>query len=227
MCGRFAQAVPLGKLKKISLFNDFNQTINESYNITPGENACIILYRLKAEQEISRWGFPGQTVKKGAAPKPIINARSESVAEKFTFRKSFRECRCIIPVTGFYEWKKNDQGKEPFFIYPEVSGNDDSGILFLAGLYMVAADDQLRFTIITRESAGSLKEIHDRMPVCIKQENLEHWLNPQTMTNELLHLINSGYLSEFRLHPVSSAVNNPSNKTKECITPVIDQHQQF
>lgn len=221
MCGRFAQAVPLGKLKKIDIFRDIDQTINESFNITPGENASIILFRGKAELTISRWGFPGQIVKKGTAPKLIINARSESVAEKFSFRKSFQQCRCIIPVTGFYEWKKTGRSKEPLFIYPGNSGKDDPGILFLAGIYRVTTEDQMLFTVITRESAAILKEIHDRMPVCIPLESLEYWLNPLTPLDDLLHLMNSGYVSEFRFHPVSPAVNNPANKTSECITPSV------
>lgn len=216
MCGRFAQAVPLGKLKKIDLFGNFNEPISESYNVTPGETAGIIIYRNKPELIISKWGFTTSYIRKGSAPKIIINARSESVAEKFTFKKAFQQARCVIPVSGFYEWKLVESIKEPIFIYELSPESVDSSLLFLAGLYQVADDDQLLFTVVTRQSEGILKEVHDRMPVCIPQVKLKNWLTPQTAPEELFRIMNTDYIKEFGYHPVSRAVNNPSNKTKEC-----------
>ncbi len=221
MCGRFAQAIPLGKLKKIDLFSDFGHSVTESYNVTPGENAGIIVYREKAQLVDSKWGFTGQYVKKGTTPKPIINARSESVAEKFTFKKSFQQYRCVIPVSGFYEWKVSGSVKESLFIYPENSEDDDPGLLFLAGIYQVTTGNQLLFAVITRGSAGILKEIHDRMPVGIPKDMLKYWLNPQTPAREVLNIMNVKYVSDFRFHQVSRAVNNPANKSKEFINPAL------
>lgn len=220
MCGRFAQAVPLGKLKKIDLFSDIDGSIIESYNVTPGESAGIIIYRNKPELIISKWGFTTGYSRQSSAPKIIINARSESVAEKFTFKKAFQQARCVIPASGFYEWRLVNGAKEPMFIYPHSPDTEDSSLLFLAGLYQVTADDQLLFTVVTRQSEGILKEVHDRMPVCIPQSKLKNWITTQTAAEELFSIMNTDYFKEFRYHPVSRAVNNPSNKTKECSIPL-------
>lgn len=226
MCGRFAQALPLGKLKKIELFSNLDDYITESYNVAPGDDAGIIIYREKPELVISRWGFTGQTGSKGSAPRLIINARSESVAGKFIFKKSFQQYRCVIPVSGFYEWKHSGTVKEPMFIYPASDGTDDSSIFFLAGIYR-AADDKILFTVITRDSTGLLKDIHDRMPVCIPQSKLKNWLTPHTDAREVQDIMINGYISEFSYQPVSNVVNNPSNKTIECITPPAKENFLF
>lgn len=220
MCGRFAQAVPLGKLKKIDLFNDLEQAFNESYNVTPGEDAGIIIYRGRVEFLASKWGFTAQYGKKGVRPQLIINARSETVHEKFTFKKPFENSRCIIPVNGFYEWMVSGKDREPLFIFSQSSSPGED-LLFLAGLYRFTPDKQLVFTVITREAAGVLKKIHDRMPVCIPAAKLRNWLYPGTPADELMIIMNEDFIKDFTFHQVSHAVNNPSNKTAECIIPVL------
>lgn len=223
MCGRFAQSVPLGILKKIDIFSDFDQSPHISYNTTPGENADIIIFREKPEIINSKWGLVSQYGKNGNSPKLIINARSETAAEKFTFKKLFHHHRCIIPVSGFYEWEYSDKLKKPFYIYPAGNEADNTSLLFMAGLYQIAASDRIMFTVLTRESSEHLKFIHNRMPVCIPPEKLLPWLRPDTPVEELFNILEKHHISEFRFHSISDTVNNPSNKSEECIRPAEGQ----
>ncbi len=219
MCGRFAQAVPLGMLNRIDIFSNLNQQVLQSYNVTPGEMASIILFREQPEIVISRWGFIIRHTKKPGADKLVINARSESCAEKYLFKNSFLYHRCLIPVSGFFEWKHEGAVKNPYFIYPDPSRNNDFSVLFLAGLYTITQDNSLLFTVITRESSKNLRHIHGRMPLCIIPSELYSWLNPQTSEDYLSVMINKCYVSEFGTHRVSGAVNNATDKTENCIKP--------
>ena len=221
MCGRFAQAIPLGKLKKIDLFNDLTGDVSESYNVTPGENAAIIYFNQKPEMTCSKWGLAGPFHTTGRGPRLIINARSESVSEKFFFKKAFRNSRCVVPVSGFYEWKSFGRIKTPWFIYSNECESPDFIPLFLAGIYLSSAEGGLTFAVITRESSGQLCELHDRMPVVIPDEKLFTWLNPESSPDELLQLMHSGFFKEFKMHNISGAVNNTSDKSIECVKPAV------
>lgn len=119
---------------------------------------------------------------------PTFNARSETAAEKASFKASVKNRRCVIPVTGFYEWTGPKSARIPHAIF----GPDP--IIPMAGLYSWwhepgAGDDEgwhLTATILTRASAGVMKPIHDRMPVFLADELLEDWLDPNTVGDQLL-----------------------------------------
>ncbi len=107
------------------------------------------------------WGFPGFRGKE-----VIINARAETAAEKYTFAESLRCRRCIVPTTGYYEWSR--EKKKFLFRLP------DENVLYLAGLYNVYADG-VRFVVLTTSANDSVADVHHRMPVILKKDQLESW----------------------------------------------------
>jgi putative SOS response-associated peptidase YedK len=114
--------------------------------------------------EALKWGFPGFK-SKGV----IINARSETVQEKPMFRKSLFTKRCVIPSTGFYEWSHDGKKQKYLFNLPE------SEALYMAGLYN-EFDGETRFVILTTDANSSMAEIHNRMPIVLDRERMNHWL---------------------------------------------------
>jgi putative SOS response-associated peptidase YedK len=118
----------------------------------------------KPELTIMRWGF----LESGKS-KMVINARSETVSEKPMFKESFSFRRCILPTTGFYEWSHDELKTKYLFRLM------DNVMVYLAGLYK-QYEDGLRFVILTQEANRSIAEIHNRMPVIIKQNEITSWL---------------------------------------------------
>jgi len=128
------------------------------------------------EFRFMRWGFSGIGSSggiggSGNGSRPLINARSETALSKPTFQESMRERRCLIPASGYYEWKKEDGRKIKHRFYL------DGQPLYFAGCWRQEKDERLpRFTILTRTAAPALEAIHDRMPVIIPQDRAEQWL---------------------------------------------------
>jgi putative SOS response-associated peptidase YedK len=163
---------------------------------------------VERELEIAKWGLkPAWSKPGGPAP---INARLESVATNGMFRSAFASHRCIVPMTGYYEWQQQSDGKQPYFIHADVD------VLAAAGLYSVRKENddwQVTFTIITREARDASGEVHDRMPVFLQPDLWTQWLDPQKVTapDALLHLLDRSSTSVARsitTYPVARTVNN-------------------
>jgi len=115
-----------------------------------------------------KWGFEGY------GGKPVINARSETALEKPMFQQSMLERRCLIPASGYYEWRKAEgAGKKTKYRF-SIPG----GILYFAGCYRLEKNSALpRFVILTRQAEGGAEAIHDRMPVILAEKHIEAWLH--------------------------------------------------
>ena len=120
------------------------------------------------------WGF---TIPDG---KLIINARSETAAEKPMFRDGMQQRRCLLPASHYFEWEKRQREKIKYAIKP--SGSD---MLFMAGLYRIEGN-KARFTILTSTPADSISFIHDRMPVILPKEAMRDWLNLKYSATDIL-----------------------------------------
>lgn len=191
MCGRFVVAEvgsELVSVLRVDLVGDGLPA--PSYNIAPTARAAVVLDSVKTEPptrrlESARWGLVPGWAKDASIGAKAFNARSEELEDKPMFRGAFQNRRAVIPATGYYEWNTTPEGKQPYFIRPEA---DEP--LFFAGLYewwkdpSKAEDDatkwMLSFTILTRQSAGPLAEIHDRMPVFVDADYADAWLDPTT-----------------------------------------------
>ena len=125
-----------------------------------------------------RWGFSHPT--RGLQ---VINTRSETAMEKPLFRESASKRRCLIPATGYFEWKREPDGKKTKFAFQSPAG----GTLYLAGLYLKFAEGQPPcFSILTRDAADAVKDIHGRMPVLLPKERISDWLSPENAFPDML-----------------------------------------
>lgn len=128
-----------------------------------------------------RWGF---TIEGRSAP--LVNARIETAAEKVSFRDSWKEHRCVIPASWYYEWQQppsedgRSKGSVKFAIQPK-----DSAVTWLCGLYRIE-DGLPAFVILTREPGKSIAEIHDRMPLIIPKKAVRAWVNPEIRAEDII-----------------------------------------
>lgn len=218
MCGRFAVFATAEELTNIlgcPALAGFN--IERRYNIAPGQ--WIITVRPERgylAPGLARWGLvPSWSKDPEGGPKPI-NARAEGIGSKPTFRGALRHGRCLIPASGFYEWKTVGKTKTPHFIRP-VGG----GIFVFAGLidHWSGPDGELATcAIITTEANSLMQPIHDRMPVILGPDGMAAWLDPDNRHPEELLLPYSAGAME--LWEVGAEVGNPRNDTPELVGPV-------
>jgi putative SOS response-associated peptidase YedK len=182
------------------------------YNITPTSNVAIVkLADDKAQMSIARWGL----IRPWSA-KPLINARSDGVAEKPTWRKLYQQSRCLVIVDGYYEWMA--RGKKRFPFLGEVEGGNTFAI---AGLWENAGGENgerhERCTIIITEPNATAAAAHDRMPVILDACDYAAWLDPVNNNRSALLVPYSGH--EFTVRPVSQYVNDVRHEGPECIAP--------
>ncbi len=169
MCGRFY--LDTNKANIVKQFSvEASTEIKTSFNITPSQDCAAIRLNNKNKELIKlNWGLVPSWAKSDIKIKPI-NAKAETIKEKPYFRNAFKKQRCIIPASGFYEWKGSMGNKQPYCIYPL---ND--ACFGFAGLWE-KRDDLETFTIITTESNDLMKEIHHRMPVILGPKEYDNWL---------------------------------------------------
>jgi len=231
MCGRYAQT--LGAEEIVERFELAGSTLDQSlplnWNIAPTNDIYII--RNESDSRIldsASWGIIAPWQKSiadaRASQSHAINARSESIHEKPTFRHAFRTSRCLIPATGYYEWATSlgkYAPKQPFYI-----SREDEEQLSIAGIWSSWQSEKGQViqsaAIITREAVGELATIHSRMPVFMPIERWNDWLDPQSRDiNRLINMMNipepdAGLIAQ----PVASRVNVVANNGPELIIPI-------
>lgn len=176
MCGRFALKSPPAKLvERFGL--DECADFTPRYNIPPGTDIPVIRRSPEGKRvlHLLRWGLVPRWAKDPSIGNKLSNARGESVAEKPSFRDAFRRRRCLIPADGFYEWKTEGKVKQPYF-FSLKSGEP----LAMGGLWESwrrPDGEILRTTcIITTGPNEVMEPIHDRMPVILRTEDWQAWL---------------------------------------------------
>lgn len=225
MCGRFTQTTPWEKVRKeFSAANPAQSGLfKPRYNIAPTQLVPVV--RNEAGKRIIsalKWGLVPSWAKDAEIGNRMINARAETLAEKPSFRDAFAKRRCLIPTSGFYEWSKTGRSaKQPFYFYLK-----EKPVFGFAGLWEewleIASGELLEtFTIITTAANEVLKPVHDRMPVIIKAENYEEWLDPNVKSSEKLEKLLAPYpADEMDSHAVSRAVNIAVSDSPELIRPL-------
>ena len=184
------------------------------YNIAPSQPLATLLnigtYTFTHFGLIPHWMKEKKTV--------AINARAETLSQKPSFREPFQHKRCIIPVNGFYEWKKEGSHKVPYWIYPK-----EGNFFALAGLWDEWKDKQsgeiiTSSAIITTEPNELMESIHDRMPVILEPENWKLWLDPKVEEGEVLApLLNPYDPDKMDAYEVSIYVNSPAHDDPKTI----------
>jgi len=187
MCGRFALDLDMDALIQefVAEHNRFPDWAPR-FNIAPTQMIPIVLERTPGVREVgpARWSLVPSWSRELTLKYPTFNARSETAHTKPTFRDSVKHHRCVIPVTGYYEWALEEGEKTPYFFHSTVAP-----LLALAGLYSWWEDPQTQTTlatttILTRDAMGPLRDIHDRMPLVVSKDNYSTWLNPEDVGGE-------------------------------------------
>ncbi len=216
MCGRFSlhatsQELADGTLcKKLAGFRE-----EARYNIAPGQ-WIIVVRPEKGEREpaLAQWGLvPSWAQDPKEGPRPI-NARAEGIETKPTFRGAFRHGRCLIPASGFYEWKTEGKQKQPYFIRPRGG----EGLFIFAGLVSTWAGPEgelVTATIITTTPNALMEPIHNRMPVILPRESQEAWLDLENKAAAALLRPFDPDLME--AYSVGVEVGNPRNEGPDLI----------
>jgi putative SOS response-associated peptidase YedK len=194
------------------------------YNIAPTQNVLCVRNREGENEMVTlRWGlvpFWAKDLKIGAK---MINARGETVAEKPAFRAAFKKRRCLVVADGFYEWKKEADGKQPFYI----TRADDQPFC-MAGLWESwtdKSDAQSKpvetCTVITTDANELMLQLHDRMPVILEPDEYDFWLDPEFSDRQPLEAALDPFPNEeMKFVPVSKVVNKATNEVPECIVPL-------
>ena len=219
MCGRYTLTKSIKTIKK-----HFEPIIvsckhNERYNISPGQNSPIVTMK-NDQQELRsmRWGLIPQWIKDLKTAKPLINARSETVHQKPSFKDSFHNSRCLIPADGFIEWKIHGKEKFPYYIFLH-----QKNIFSFAGIW-AKWDKENRpihtYSIITTQANIKLAPIHQRMPVIIKSSDYKLWLTPQT-NSKILHSLLMPFSSiKMSTYQVSKNINSYKNDSHDLLNPI-------
>jgi putative SOS response-associated peptidase YedK len=220
MCSRYTLTSPHEAVR--AYFGYLNEAVfPPRYNIAPSQPVAIVRNTYKHEREMAlvRWGLIPSWVKDPRAFKMLINARSESIADKPSFRAAVRHKRCLVPADGYYEWTGRAGAKRPHLIRPR-----ERGPMAMAAIYenWLGADGSEIETmaILTTAANTTISVLHDRMPVIIPPEQFELWLDcrPGT-TTEIAHLLAPAPDDLLDIVEVSRQVNNSRNEGPEVQEP--------
>ena len=192
MCGRFAGFTTVENLQEHFPIDVADIQVTPNYNIAPTQEILVIARHEKKNHLLKyHWGLVPFWAKDLSIGTKLINARSETAATKPSFRNAFKKRRCLIPANGFYEWKGSKGKKQPMFLTLP-----DGNPFAFAGLWEVwdnkgKEETQYRScTVLTREASESVKPIHHRMPVILKPEAFDAWLDPDNQDiDPLLEII--------------------------------------
>src|SRR6516225_871216 len=219
MCGRFARIVSNKKLREKYRLKEIAE-LEPRYNIAPTQPVAVVR-AADGENELSwlRWGLIPSWSKDATIGYKLINARAESVAEKPSFRSAFKQRRCLIPASGFYEWQKQETSrKQPYFIFPR------HGELFsFAGLWERWHDPEGEevetCTILTTEANALMRPLHDRMPVILDTSAEDVWLDTRSTVDLLRPLFVPFGSAELEAYPVGPWVSNAKHEGPRCLEP--------
>ncbi|HBK78397.1 MAG TPA: hypothetical protein DDZ83_01715 [Nitrospinae bacterium] len=223
MCGRFTLIAPKSMLEELFSLTIMGE-LPPRFNIAPSQPVAAVRAATGGAREFTllRWGLIPSWAKDPAIGARMINARSETAAEKPSFRAAMKRRRCLIPASGFYEWANTGAAKQPFLIRMK-----DRRPFALAGIWegWCGEDGSELETcaILTTSPNERVGEIHPRMPVIIAPGDYGAWLDPANEKLRTLDRLLCPYpAGEMEAHPVSRHVNDPGNDDPACIEPAGD-----
>ena len=221
MCGRYALFGPVSRKNREAL-----EFLGEQLDFAPTYNAAptreLPVYRVTArrgrELTLLRWGLIPYWAKNAAIGAKLINARGDTVAGKPAFREAFGRRHCLVPMSGFYEWRKVGAARIPHYVHLL-----NTEVFAVAGLHEFwpgrdGAAPIESFTIITTDANELIRPLHDRMPAILHEANYEAWLAPKDRDKAALQALLAPYpAEEMRAYPVSPRVNSAKNDGPELI----------
>jgi putative SOS response-associated peptidase YedK len=226
MCGRISMEAMLGDIvREFGVDSKQARELQSNFNIKPTEDLYVIT---KDQINVASWGMIAPWSKSNSealkSQSKAINARSETVHEKPTFKKAFRRSRCLVPATGYYEWATelgDYKPRQPLYI-----SRDDGRILAFAGIHdrwiSPGGESRDSVSIITRAAVGDLAKFHSRMPMFLPRERWGKWLDPELEDVEKIRKLFEDFQPDtnLRFWPVADLVNSIRNNGPELIAPI-------
>lgn len=232
MCGRYTlvkKPISIGSdnKRKISFppsIGSKEYLFKARYNIAPTQNNLVIRKDLEAGTLTAnemRWGLVPSWSKSGSTTSLLINARSETIADKPSFKAAYQRRRCLVPADGYYEWKRQRRINQPYYLQLK-----DEELFCMAGIWETwhdpAGNSSESFAILTTQANALASKIHDRMPIILQDEGAHEWLdgNPETIETESRFNFFAAISSDrMQCRMVNPIVNNNQNDSPECIEP--------
>ena len=219
MCGRYSLVCIsdiCGRFRVI----DPSIGFRSHFNIAPGSTNPVITMHERVESVMMQWGLVPHWAKDIKTTHRPVNARAESLAEKPMFRGLLASKRCLVPASGFFEWKQERSHKIPFYVHLR-----DEPVFAFAGLYDTwsnpAGTTLFTYTIITTTPNALMAPVHDRMPVIVQPEDEKRWISPGQLSADDLHRIFLPYpVEKMEIYPVSDRVNSPLVDDENVIEPI-------
>jgi putative SOS response-associated peptidase YedK len=220
MCGRYTFQPTEEFYRRFHIANRLDSLVAR-YNISPSQLVPVIISQGANQVVLMRWGLIPHWAKEEKTAYKMINARVETLAQRPAFRGLLAANRCMIPATGYYEWKAEARGKTPFYIHPK-----SHEFFAFAGLYDVwirpDGEELYTFTIITKDSDKFMAQLHNRMPVILERDLEDAWLNREiTSAREVMNILERSTGVTLDAYPVSPLVNKPSIDSKALIQRVL------
>jgi putative SOS response-associated peptidase YedK len=228
MCGRYSlSSTRLTLQQRFALSQGFDP--GPRYNIAPTQAAAVIRQDGEGQRTLKalRWGLIPAWAKDGSQAARLINARADSLAEKPSFRGPLRQQRCVVPMDGWIEWKRDGKLKRPFFIH--AADNRPFGVAGLWEQWLSPSHELVEtFTVITVDAAPALAAIHDRMPAVLQPDLWPLWLDPTPRTpTDLLPLLAPCEAHWPAFHEIDPAIGTVSNDRPGLLAPVGGQGSLF
>lgn len=225
MCGRFTQK--LSPREVYDLYGVIEPPPSFAreprYNGAPTQDFAVCRVDDGGRRHIAelRWGLVPSWWKDAGAGPPLINARAETIREKPVFADTFRERRCLVPASGWFEWQGPSQARQPFYL-TLVGG----GPISFAGIWErweAQREVVESFAILTTPAAATLADIHHRQPAIVAPEWFAEWLDPSSQAHELLDRLGTPNPGPYERRPVSARVNSVVNDDPDLLRPVGEQ----
>ncbi len=230
MCGRYAVHADVEELIERFKLKLIEAQVEPRYNIAPTQDIPVVI---EAEQgrvlKSLRWGLVPRWAQDVAIGNKMINARAETLAEKPSFRTLLKSHRCVIPASGFYEWRGETGKKTPYYIHRQDDESFGFAGLWTQWLEKGSSKPPLQTcTIITTAANELMRPIHHRMPVILLPEACAEWLNPDNEENEQLAELLVPYAKkDMEAYRVSPAVSSPQNQGEELTEPADEEPQSL
>jgi putative SOS response-associated peptidase YedK len=223
MCGRYSITTPPQAMQRLFEFQGATPNFGPRYNVAPTQDVPVV--RLEdgvRRMALMRWGLIPSWSKDGPEGKPLINARSETAAEKTSFRSAFEKRHCLILADGFFEWQAGEKPpKQPYHIHQTAGGPFAmAGIWEMWGKGGPHALETV--AILTTGANDALKNIHHRMPVILDTSDYDAWLNVEVISVEGSQALMKPAPNDFLVaDPISTKVNKVANDDPSIFEPAV------
>jgi putative SOS response-associated peptidase YedK len=227
MCGRYSLICIDDLGNRFRIFNPMLGA-RSKFNIAPGTRQPVIVQGASGRELVQmQWGLVPHGTKNLKSAHPVINARAESLAETTSFAPLLKTRRCLVPASGFFEWKHEGARRVPFYLHEK-----DQPLFAFAGLYDEWHDPAgtvlASYTIVTTGPNALVATVHNRMPAILSPGHEEGWLAGGPLeAGQFREMLASYPAEKMAIHPVSSLVNTPSADDERVVRPVVSLNGEY